>query len=110
MYKRQGTYCFDVAATLTGTLTLTGTGPWLFEIGTGGTGALTATGFTVVGSTPCNVTWWVRNDVTLSTSAFQGTILGGGAITLTDTNLTGRALATGAVTMTNSPIVGCTSK
>ena len=29
-----GTYCFDAAATLTGTLTLTGSGPWIFEIGT----------------------------------------------------------------------------
>ena len=102
-----GTYCFDAAATLTGTLTLDGAGPWLFEIGTSGTGALTATTFTVVGGNPCNVTWWVQNAVTLSTSAFQGTILGGGDITLTDTTLTGRAFATGAVTMTGSAIVGC---
>jgi Ice-binding-like len=105
---KPGTYCFDAAATLTGTLTLTGTGPWLFEIGTSGTGALTATNFTVVGSNPCNVTWWVRQAVTLTTSAFQGTILAGTDITLTGTTLTGRALATGAVTMTDSHIVGCT--
>ena len=103
-----GTYCFDAAAVLTGTLTLTGTGPWLFEIGTSGTGALTATDFTVVGSNPCNATWWVRQAVTLTTSAFQGTILAGTDITLTGTTLTGRALATGAVTMTDSHIVGCT--
>ena len=105
---KPGTYCFDAAATLTGTLTLTGTGPWLFEIGTSGTGALTATNFTVVGGNPCNVTWWVRQAVTLTTSAFQGTILAGTDITLTGTTLTGRALATGAVTMTDSHIVGCT--
>jgi len=103
-----GKYCFDAAAVLTGTLTLTGTGPWLFEIGTSGTGALTATNFTVVGGNPCNVTWWVRQAVTLTTSAFQGTILAGTDITLTGTTLTGRALATGAVTMTDSHIVGCT--
>jgi hypothetical protein len=102
-----GTYCVDAAATLTGILTLTGTGPWLFEIGTGGTGALTATGLTVVGSNPCNVTWWVQNAVTFTTSALQGTILGGGDITLTNTTLTGRAFATGAVTMTGSAITGC---
>jgi hypothetical protein len=102
-----GTYCFDAAATLTGTLTLTGTGPWLFEIGTGGTGALTATTFTVVGGNPCNVTWWVQNAVTFTTSALQGTILGGGDITLTNTTLTGRVFATGAVTMTGSAITGC---
>jgi hypothetical protein len=104
-----GTYCFDAAATLTGTLTLTGTGPWLFEIGTSGTGALTATDFTVVGSNPCNATWWVRQAVTLTRATFQGTILGGTDITLTGTTLTGRALATGAVTMTGSNIVGCTA-
>jgi hypothetical protein len=104
-----GTYCFDAAATLTGTLTLTGTGPWLFEIGTGGTGALTATDFTVVGNNPCNVTWWVRQAVTLTRATFQGTILAGTDITLTGKTLTGRALATGAVTMTGSNIVGCTA-
>src|SRR5450756_2031292 len=84
---KPGTYCFDAAAVLTGTLTLTGTGPWLFEIGTSGTGALTATDFTVVGSNPCNVTWWVRQAVTLTRATFQGTILGGTDITLTDTSL-----------------------
>jgi hypothetical protein len=104
-----GTYCFDAAATLTGTLTLTGTGPWLFEIGTGGTGALTATNFTVVGSNPCGATWWVRQAVTLTTSAFQGTILAGTDITLTGTSLAGRILATGAVTMTGGNIAGCTA-
>lgn len=104
-----GTYCFDAAATLTGTLTLTGTGPWLFEIGTLGTGALSATSFTVVGGNPCNAFWWVRQDVTLTTSAFEGTILGGGDITLTGTSLAGRALATGAVTMTGSNVFGCTA-
>ena len=101
-----GIYCFEAAATLTGTLTLTGAGPWFFEIGTGGTGALTATNFTVVGTNPCNAFWWVRQDVTVTTSAFQGTILGGD-ITLTGTSLEGRAWATGAVTMTGSNIFGC---
>jgi hypothetical protein len=63
----------------------------------------------VVGSNPCNVTWWVRQAVTLTTSTFQGTILAGTDITLTGTTLTGRALATGAVTMTGSNIIGCTA-
>ena len=102
-----GTYCFDATATLTGTLTLTGSGPWTFEIGTLGTGALTATNFTVVGANPCNAYWWVRQDVTLTTSAFQGTILGGADITLKGTSLAGRAWATGAVTMTGSNVFGC---
>lgn len=101
-----GVYCFPAAATLTGTLTLTGTGPWFFEIGTGGTGALTATSFTVVGSNPCNAFWWVRQDATATTSAFQGTIMAG-SITLTDTALAGRAWATSTVTMTRGNIAGC---
>lgn len=104
-----GTYCFPAGATLTGTLTLTGAGPWLFQIGTGDTGGLTATDFNVVGSNPCNATWWVRDAATLTRAAFQGTILAGEDITLTDTSLTGRALATGAVTMTRSHILGCTA-
>jgi len=104
-----GTYCFDAAATLTGTLTLTGSGPWLFEIGTSGTGALTATNFTVVGGNPCNVTWWVQQAVTLTTSIFQGTVLAGVDITTTGTSVAGRLLATGAVTMTGSGTFGCTS-
>jgi hypothetical protein len=102
-----GTYCFDAAATLTGTLTLTGTGPWLFEIGARAVGALTANSFTVVSTNPCNAVWWVQADVTMTTSHFVGTILGGGAITLTDTTLNGRAWATGAMTMTGSTISGC---
>jgi hypothetical protein len=104
-----GTYCFPAAAALAGTLTLTGNGPWLFEIGTGPTGgALTATGFTIVGSNPCNATWWVRDAVTLSTSTFQGTVLAGVDITTTNTNLHGRLLAKGAVSMTTSQVAGCT--
>jgi hypothetical protein len=104
-----GAYCFPAAAALTGTLTLSGTGPWIIEIGTIGTGALTATNFTVLGSNPCNATWWVRQAVTLTTSVFQGTILAGADITLKGTALAGRALATGAVTMTGSNVFGCTA-
>lgn len=103
-----GVYCFPAALTMTSaTLTLTGTGPWNFEIGTSGTGALTATSLTVISTNPCNVYWWVHDDTTIKDSAFQGTILGGGAITMTGTSLDGRALATGAVTMTGSNVFGC---
>ena len=101
-----GVYCFPAAAALTGTLTLTGSGPWTFEIGTGGTGALTTTGFNVVGGNPCNAFWWVRQDATSTTSTLQGTVMAGD-ITLTDTTVAGRAFATGALTMTRSNVVGC---
>ena len=102
-----GTYCFNAAAALTGTLTLRGTGPWLFEIGSGAAGALTTNSLTVISDNPCNAFWWVNADVTLNYSAFQGTILGGGDITLTGTSLAGRLWATNAMTMTGSHIFGC---
>jgi hypothetical protein len=127
-----GTYCTDAALTLTTrTLTLTGNGIWNFEIGIGdsGAGALTTTNLHVVmanGGNPCNVFWWVHDDVSLkatttASTPFLGTILAGGAITLVGTasnraalTLTGRAWASGRegaaltpVTMTDATIVGC---
>jgi len=118
-----GVYCFPAAATLTGTLTLDGPadGVWIFKIGTGGTGALTGTNFSVVmagaaaGTCP-NVYWWVAQAATLTTSNFLGTILAGEDITVTGGTFTGEALAggagttsapTGAVTLTNSTIRAC---
>jgi len=116
-----GVYCFDAAATLTGTLTLKGpvNGMWLFKVGTLGTGALTGTSFSVVmagGGQACNVNWWVAQAATLTTSNFQGTILAGADITVTGGTFNGDALAggtgsttvpTGAVTLTGATVAGC---
>jgi hypothetical protein len=107
-----GVYCFDAAATLTGTLTLDGpsNGIWIFKIGTGGTGALTGTNFQVVmanGAVPCNVYWWVAEAATMTTSDFKGTILAGAAITVTGGTFVGRALAKAAVTLTGVAATGC---
>jgi hypothetical protein len=119
-----GVYCVPSAVTFTNvTLTLAGpaNGTWLFKIGTGGTGALTGTGLSVVmagGGRACNVNWWIAQAATLTTSTFQGTILAGADITVTDGILNGDALAggggmtlspTGAVTLTRSTIAGCTA-
>ncbi|MHB8666464.1 MAG: ice-binding family protein [Burkholderiales bacterium] len=123
-----GVYCFPAAATLTGTLTLDGPadGVWIFKIGTGGTGALTGTSFSVVmaggaaqeGLCP-NVYWWVAQDATLTSSTFRGTILAGGDITVTGGTFTGDALAggrgtasspTGAVTLTGSNVTACSAQ
>jgi hypothetical protein len=120
-----GVYCFPAAATLTGTLTLDGPtdGVWIFKIGTGGTGALTGTNFSVVmaggaaqeGLCP-NVYWWVAQDATLTDSNFKGTILAGGGITVTRGTFKGDALAggngtalapTGAVTLTGATNSAC---
>jgi hypothetical protein len=119
-----GVYCFTAAATLTGALTLNGPadGVWIFKIGTGGTGALTGTNFSVVmaggaaaGTCP-NVYWWVAQGATLTSSTFLGTILAGADITVTGGTFIGEALAggagtsslpTGAVTLTNSTVTAC---
>jgi hypothetical protein len=111
-----GVYCFSAAATLTGTLTLDGgsSDTWLFKVGTSGTGALTGTSFAVVmanDASACNVTWWVAQAATMTTSDVKGTILAGAAITGTGVAPTspfeGRALAKAAVTLTNVALLGC---
>jgi hypothetical protein len=112
-----GVYCSTAATTFTGAVTFTLSGSatdvWVFKVGTGGLGALTGTGFSVVmGGTAqaCNVWWWTRQAATMTDSSFIGTILSGDAISLTRGDLVGRALATTDVTVTDvQPITfaGC---
>jgi hypothetical protein len=102
-----GTYCQTTAPTLTGTLTLSGNGVFIFQ--TGST-LITAPGATVRlinGAQPCNVFWQVSSSATLdTTTTFVGTIMA-----LTDVHLNnaasiaGRALArNGTVTLINNRI------
>jgi Ice-binding-like len=115
-----GVYCNAAAVTFTdSTLTLDAKGNansvWIFKIGTGGTGALTGTNFTVNmanGGDSCNVSWWVAQASTMTTSGFQGDILAGSAITLTGlagttTPFNGDILAKAGVTVTDVTILGC---
>ena len=109
---KPGSYCYDVSATVTGVLTLDGpsNGIWNIKVGTSGTGALTGTNFTVVmagGGQACNVTWWVADAVTLTTSAFKGNILAGVPITLTGGTLNGHAWSRSNVTITGTAVSGC---
>jgi hypothetical protein len=104
-----GIYCFDVAATLTGQLTLDGpaNGVWIFRIATG---SLTATNFSVVmsgGAQACNVYWWVAGAATMTTSHFQGTLLAGAATSFTGGSLVGRDLSKAAVTLTGTTVSAC---
>jgi hypothetical protein len=118
-----GVYCVSDEAK-TGVLTLDGSsnanGIWIFKIvpvpqTPTPTGALTGTNFSVVmagGGDACNVTWWVPEAVTMTTSGFQGTILAGAAITMTGiagstTAYNGNALAKAAVTLTDVTVTGC---
>jgi Ice-binding-like len=109
-----GVYCSAAAVTLTDTtLTLNGQGnanaSWIFKIGTGGTGALTGTNFTIVlagGAQARNVSWWLAEAATMTDSNFKGTILAGAAITITRGTFTGNALAKATVTLTDTSLVG----
>jgi hypothetical protein len=98
---------------LTGKLTLTGAGPWIFKIGSTLT---TATNSSVVnsGSGPdTDVFWAVGSSATIGTgTAFTGNILAVASITLTTgASVSGRAIAlNGAVTMdTNNVASTCSS-
>ena len=110
---QSGVYCFDAAATSTGgVLTLEGSGPFVFKVGTLGTGALTGTNFTVVtpsGAPPaCGSVFWVVADaVTLTNSKFVGTVLAGKAITLTGGTFNGDAFAKTAATITGTAVTAC---
>lgn len=104
-----GVYCSDAETTIgTGvTFTLDGnaTDVWVFKIGTGGLGALTATGLEVVmggSADACNVYWWTAESATLTDTIFKGTILSGEAFTMTRGSFEGRALATTDATVTDA--------
>lgn len=106
-----GVYCFDAAASLTGTVTLNGdsTGVWIFLINgdlTGNTFITTMAG----GGQACNVYWSPSGAATMTTSNLKGTVMAGQAITLTGGTYTGRALAGKAVTFTTVAVQGCGSR
>jgi hypothetical protein len=107
-----GTYCQTTAPTLTGTLTLSGNGVFIFQIGST---LVTAPGATVSytnGAQPCNVFWHVGSSATLDTATtFVGTIMALASISLNDgATIAGRALAqTGQVSMIHNQITAPTT-
>ena len=102
-----GTYCQTTAPTLTGTLTLSGNGVFIFQIGST---LVTAPGATVAfinGAQPCNVFWQVSSSATLdTTTTFVGTIMALTSISLNNgVTIAGRALArNGQVSLINDRI------
>jgi hypothetical protein len=102
-----GVYTFSSSAQLTGTLTLTGPGPFVFQIGS----TLTTASGSAVDATDCggcDVYWQVGSSATLgTTTAFEGTIIAKVSDTLNTgaTIVDGRAFAlTGAVTLQDNTI------
>jgi hypothetical protein len=107
-----GTYCQTTAPTLTGVLTLSGNGVFIFQIGSTLVTAPGASVLLVNGAQPCNVFWQVSSSTTLdTTTVFVGTIMALTDISLNNgVNLQGRALArNGAVTLINDTITAPTS-
>jgi len=119
-----GVYKFSSSAQLTGALTLSGKGVFIFKIGSTLTTASNATVRLTNGAQACAVYWQVGSSATLGTSThFQGNLMALTSITLnTNANiLTGRALArngaltlhsnwitppTGACTLGSTPVPG----
>ncbi|WKT57428.1 ice-binding family protein [Candidatus Nitrosotenuis chungbukensis] len=107
-----GVYCFPSSAAITGTLTLDGSGVYIFKIGS--TLVTTAENSNVVlinGATADNIFWAVGSSATLGTnSVLEGTVIAYTSITATaGATVDGRLLAiNGAVTMdtNNVTVVG----
>ncbi|MBC7564903.1 DUF3494 domain-containing protein [Candidatus Saccharibacteria bacterium] len=100
-----GVYCADAFA-LSGTLTLSGSGVWIFK---SASTLITSGTANVVGGDPCNVWWRQVSSATLGTgTSLTGNILSLTSISLqTGATLNGRALAqTGAVTLDANTITG----
>jgi hypothetical protein len=110
-----GVYCFDTSAQLTGTLTLTGAGPWIFQVGTTLTTASDSQIIVVDAAPNCsgsNVFWQLGTSATLGTATeFAGNILALVSITATTgVNVAGSLIALGgAVTLDTNTVSVCSS-
>jgi type VI secretion system secreted protein VgrG len=102
-----GVYSFSSSAQLTGTLTLNGTGDFVFQIGSTLTTADSSTVVLINGAQAGNVFWQVGTSATLGTdTSFNGSILADQSITFdTGANMSGSAVAlNGAVTLSDNTI------
>lgn len=103
-----GVYCSTSSFTLSGNLTLTGTGVWIFKtVST----LITSPGSSVTGGDPCNIWWRIGSSATLdTTTSFRGTIISQNGINAMNTGaiLDGRflALSAGTVTLDDNTISG----
>jgi type VI secretion system secreted protein VgrG len=102
-----GVYSFSSSAGLTGILILSGTGDFVFQIGSTLTTASSSSIVLINGAQAGNVFWQVGSSATLGTgTSFNGSILADTSITFnTGASMSGSALAlNGAVTLDNNNI------
>jgi hypothetical protein len=94
-----GVYCSTSSFTLTGNLTLLGTGVWIFKTATT---LITSPGSSITGGTPCSVWWRIGSSATLATTtSFVGNILMYQDATFnTGASLNGRVLGQAGSTVT----------
>jgi hypothetical protein len=107
-----GVYCFNTSAQLTGTLTLNGSGVYVFQMGTTLTTASNSSVVLANGATAGNVFWQVGSSSTLGTNTvFTGSVLALISDTVTTgTSVNGRVFAlTGAVTLDSNAITAAAS-
>ncbi len=95
-----GVYCSTSSFSLSGNLTLTGAGVWIFKtVST----LITSPGSSVTGGDPCNVWWRIGSSTTLdTTTSFVGNVLSqnGANAMNTGATLNGRFLGLAAATVT----------
>ena len=105
-----GVYCSTSSFSLSGNLTLTGSGVWIFKtVST----LITSSGSSVTGGDPCNVWWRVGSSTTLgTTTSFIGTVISRNGVNAMNTGatLSGRflALSAGTVTLDSNTITTAT--
>lgn len=102
-----GVYTYSSSAQLTGPLTLTGDGVYIFQIGSSLTTASDSSVVLTAGAQACAVFWQVTSSATLGTrTGFQGNLMALTSITMTTgASLTGRALArNGALTLDSDTV------
>ncbi|HEV2012811.1 MAG TPA: ice-binding family protein [Candidatus Dormibacteraeota bacterium] len=112
-----GVYTFSSSAQLTGTLTLSGNGIYIFQMGSTLTTASNSQVLVTRGAQGCGVYWKVGSSATLgSGTQFKGTVIALTSITMVTgaSIIPGRALArNGAVTLDSNrismPIGGCSA-
>ncbi|HWY34231.1 MAG TPA: ice-binding family protein [Nitrosopumilaceae archaeon] len=105
---KPGVYCFPTSAAITGTLTLSGSGVYIFKIGSTLTTAAGNSNVVLTnGASASNVFWKVGSSATLGTnSVLKGTVIAYSSITATTgASVDGRLIAlNGAVTMDTNHI------